>query len=85
MDNLHSTSKKELFNIIQYFLTGEEFWIGLENIYQLTNIGSYTLRVTLKDFERPEKVSATYKNFRLTENVNYFRRLEKSRISILTV
>jgi len=45
--------------------------MGLEKIYQLTNFRSYTLRVTLKDFEKPEKVTAKYENFRLTENVNF--------------
>ena len=48
--------------------------MGLENIYQITGNKNYTLRVTLKSFDSTNKQFATYKNFKLTENVMvYFK------------
>ncbi len=52
-----------------FYVAGEEYWMGLENIYQITNSKSYTLRITMKSFGAPEKKIAMYKAFKLTENV----------------
>ncbi len=60
--NLNNCEKK--FDVL-----GNEFWMGLENIYQITNNKNCTLRIILKSFESPNKQFATYKNFKLTENV----------------
>ena len=43
--------------------------MGLENIYQITNSNFYSLRITMKSFGLPDKKIATYKIFKLTENV----------------
>jgi len=43
--------------------------MGLENIYQITNSKAYSLRITMKSFGSPDKKIATYKIFKLTENV----------------
>ena len=52
-----------------FYVPGEEYWMGLENIYQITNSKPYTLRITMKSFGSTEKKIAIYKTFKLTENV----------------
>ncbi len=52
------------------FITGEEYWMGLENIYKITNKRDYTLRIKMKNFQDPKILTATYEEFRLTENVS---------------
>uniref|UniRef100_H3B766 Fibrinogen C-terminal domain-containing protein n=1 Tax=Latimeria chalumnae TaxID=7897 RepID=H3B766_LATCH len=48
-----------------------EFWLGNENLHQLTKTGTFTLRVDLEDFEG-NKGFAKYSNFRiLGESENY--------------
>jgi hypothetical protein len=49
--------------------SGKEYWMGLENIYQITNRKFYSLRITMKSFGSPDKKIANYKTFKLTENV----------------
>ncbi len=50
-------------------IIGKEYWMGLENIYQMTNARSYSLRVMIQDFDGTTR-TATYKSFKLTENVS---------------
>jgi len=44
--------------------------MGLKNIYRITNERNYALRITMKTFGESKKFTATYKSFRLTENVS---------------
>ena len=44
--------------------------MGLDNIFQLTQHKDYSLRITMETFEGVRK-RATYKNFKITENVNF--------------
>ncbi len=67
------------FIIIVYVL-GEEYWMGLENIYQITNNKAYSLRITMKSFESPVKKIATYKIFKLTENVIFHTLITYKRV-----
>ena len=55
--------------IIEYFSNlGQEYWMGLEKMYQMTNARAYSLRVMMQNFDGTTK-TAFYSNFRLTENV----------------
>jgi hypothetical protein len=56
-------------NLVFIIMAGEEYWMGLENIFRITNERDYTLRITMKNFQSSKKLTATYKNFKLTENV----------------
>ncbi|XP_072344620.1 angiopoietin-related protein 2-like [Scyliorhinus torazame] len=48
-----------------------EYWLGLENIYWLTNQGNYKLLITMEDWQG-RKVFAEYASFRLeSETDNY--------------
>jgi hypothetical protein len=47
---------------------GQEYWMGLEKIYQMTNARTFSLRVMMQTFEGITK-TAFYSNFKLTENV----------------
>ena len=52
-----------------FFSIGEEVWIGLDNIYKLTNSGTpMKLRVDLEKFDGT-KASAFYEDFRLVDQV----------------
>ena len=51
------------------FSLEEEFWLGLENIYELTQVKNYTLRVTMETFEGIIK-TAFYTDFKLLDNVS---------------
>ena len=48
---------------------GEEFWLGLENIYNMTNQKHYSLKIDAED-QDGNVGQATWSNFRLTENVS---------------
>ncbi len=48
--------------------SGKEHWLGLNNIYDMTQEKFYQLRVTLKDFQRDTGV-AFYDNFYLVNRV----------------
>ncbi|XP_036419538.1 microfibril-associated glycoprotein 4-like isoform X2 [Colossoma macropomum] len=49
-----------------------EYWLGLENLYQLTSKRKYELRVDLEDFEGG-KVYAQYSNFSVDSEVDGYR------------
>ncbi|XP_068128693.1 ficolin-1-A-like [Hyperolius riggenbachi] len=49
-----------------------EFWLGNENIHQLTATGSYQLRVDLEDFDH-NRTYATYSEFKLANEGNLYR------------
>ncbi|XP_033502664.1 angiopoietin-related protein 2-like [Epinephelus lanceolatus] len=49
-----------------------EHWLGLENIYLLTNQGNYKLLVTLEDWVG-RKTFAEYTNFRVESEANFYR------------
>ena len=53
------------------FVTGKEYWLGLEPVYQMTKSKSYRLRITMKPFGGVAK-TAYYENFRLKDNVIFF-------------
>jgi hypothetical protein len=50
---------------------GAEYWLGLDNIYHLTNTKNYSLRVKLTDADG-EKGVGMWNNFRLRNQVNNF-------------
>lgn len=49
-----------------------EYWLGLENIYQLTNQDNYKLLIELEDWNN-KKVYAEYSSFRLEPESDYYR------------
>ncbi|KAL4660779.1 angiopoietin-related protein 2-like [Arapaima gigas] len=49
-----------------------EYWLGLENIYWLTNQGNYKLLVTLEDWSG-RKVFAEYASFRLESETEFYK------------
>ncbi|XP_073909276.1 angiopoietin-related protein 2 [Castor canadensis] len=49
-----------------------EYWLGLENIYWLTNQGNYKLLVTMEDWSG-RKVFAEYASFRLEPESEYYK------------
>uniref|UniRef100_A0A3P9K0J7 Angiopoietin like 2 n=1 Tax=Oryzias latipes TaxID=8090 RepID=A0A3P9K0J7_ORYLA len=49
-----------------------EYWLGLENIYWLTNQGTYKLLVTLEDWSG-KKVFAEYASFRVENEADFYR------------
>ncbi|MGH0159071.1 UNVERIFIED_CONTAM: hypothetical protein FKN15_036534 [Acipenser sinensis] len=49
-----------------------EYWLGLENIYWLTNQGNYKLLVTLEDWSG-RKVFAEYASFRLEPESEHYK------------
>uniref|UniRef100_A0A672KEM7 Angiopoietin-related protein 2 n=1 Tax=Sinocyclocheilus grahami TaxID=75366 RepID=A0A672KEM7_SINGR len=49
-----------------------EYWLGLENIYWLTNQGNYKLLVTLEDWSG-RKTFAEYASFRLEPEADFYR------------
>lgn len=49
-----------------------EYWLGLENIYWLTNQGNYKLLVTMEDWSG-RKVFAEYASFRLEPESEFYR------------
>lgn len=49
-----------------------EYWLGLENIYWLTNQGNYKLLITMEDWSG-RKVFAEYASFRLEPESEYYR------------
>ncbi|XP_043095931.1 angiopoietin-related protein 2a [Puntigrus tetrazona] len=49
-----------------------EYWLGLENIYSLTNQGNYKLLVTLEDWSG-RKTFAEYASFRLETEADFYR------------
>ncbi|MBN3323867.1 ANGL2 protein, partial [Atractosteus spatula] len=49
-----------------------EYWLGLENIYWLTNQGNYKLLVTLEDWSG-RKVFAEYASFRVESEAEYYK------------
>ena len=64
-------------------ITGKEYWMGLENIYRITNMKKYTLRITMKNFGSSKKLIATYKSFSLTENVSVINIVHKISVEVL--
>lgn len=49
-----------------------EYWLGLENIYWLTNQGNYKLLVTLEDWAG-RKTFAEYASFRLESEADFYK------------
>ncbi|KAM4722223.1 angiopoietin-related protein 1 [Rhinophrynus dorsalis] len=49
-----------------------EYWLGLENIYQLTNQDNYRLLIELEDWSN-KKVYAEYSSFRLEPESEFYR------------
>ncbi|XP_040053837.1 angiopoietin-related protein 2 isoform X2 [Gasterosteus aculeatus] len=49
-----------------------EYWLGLENIYWLTNQGTYKLLVTLEDWSG-RKTFAEYASFRVESELDFYR------------
>lgn len=49
-----------------------EYWLGLENIYWLTNQGTYKLLVTLEDWTG-RKTFAEYASFRVESEAEFYR------------
>lgn len=49
-----------------------EYWLGLENIYWLTNQGTYKLLVTLEDWSG-RKTFAEYASFRIESEADFYR------------
>ncbi|XP_067868516.1 angiopoietin-related protein 2b isoform X2 [Heterodontus francisci] len=49
-----------------------EYWLGLENIYWLTNQGNYKLLITMEDWQG-RKVFAEYASFRLESETDYYK------------
>lgn len=49
-----------------------EYWLGLENIYWLTNQGTYKLLVTLEDWSG-RKTFAEYASFRVESEANFYK------------
>lgn len=49
-----------------------EYWLGLENIYWLTNQGNYKLLVTLEDWTG-RKTFAEYASFRVESEAEFYR------------
>lgn len=49
-----------------------EYWLGLENIYWLTNQGTYKLLVTLEDWTG-RKTFAEYASFRVESEANFYK------------
>lgn len=62
----HCTSQQGFGNI------DGEYWLGLENIYWLTNQGNYKLLVTLEDWSG-RKVFAEYASFRLEPEADFYK------------
>ena len=50
------------------YVIGEEHWLGLKHIFDLTQKKNYRLRIKMKTFSREEK-TAFYDNFYLEDNV----------------
>jgi len=48
----------------------DEFWLGLEKIHQLTQLGNFTMRVDLEDFENVTKYQV-YNNFSIGQGNTY--------------
>ncbi|XP_063787560.1 angiopoietin-related protein 6 [Pseudophryne corroboree] len=49
-----------------------EYWLGLENIYWLTNQDSYRLLILMEDWQG-RQVSAEYDRFRLEAEIDFYR------------
>ncbi|XP_043913812.1 ficolin-2-like [Protopterus annectens] len=49
-----------------------DFWLGNENIHQLTKTGDFQLRVDLEDFDH-ERTYATYRSFRIQGESDLYR------------
>uniref|UniRef100_A0A8C6T5G7 Angiopoietin-like 2a n=1 Tax=Neogobius melanostomus TaxID=47308 RepID=A0A8C6T5G7_9GOBI len=49
-----------------------EYWLGLENIYWLTNQGTYKMLVTLEDWSG-RKTFAEYASFRIESEADFYR------------
>ena len=49
-----------------------EYWLGLENIYMLTNQDNYRLLIELEDWSN-KKVYAEYSSFRLEPESEFYR------------
>ena len=48
---------------------GQEFWLGLDNMYQLTQSQDCMLRIKMESFDGVQKY-AMYDHFKITENVS---------------
>ena len=61
-------------NILSYLSIGIEYWLGLDNIYALTNRQDVAmqLRVDMEKFT-DENATEYYDNFSLQDKVPYFR------------
>ena len=56
-------------SIIHYVL-GKEHWLGLNNIFDLTQKKDYRLRIKMRDFNRVDK-TVYYDNFYLEDKACY--------------
>jgi len=54
-----------------------EYWLGLERLYQMTHTGLFKLRVDLEDFE-DNRVYAEYKSFSIGKREGYTLNLDAS-------
>ena len=55
-------------------ISGKEFWLGLNKVFELTQSGNYTLRIWLTDAD-DITVEEVYETFAITENVSH-RKIE---------
>jgi len=71
MHQLRRSSVKFIENTFAYVIIvlGEEFWLGLDNIYGLTQSKSYTLRFKFETFDGIIKTQY-YTNFKLLDTVS---------------
>ena len=52
----------------QFGTAGKEFWLGLQNIYELTNHKAYSLKIEAED-QDGDRNESTWNEFKLTEDV----------------
>ena len=54
---------------IPLHIEGEEYWMGLDNMYHLTQLGAYSLRLKLEDLDGVVE-EINYEKFKLSDQVN---------------
>ena len=66
---LHEQIERALDFLEKSDYLGKEAWLGLDNIYHLTNTGtSMKLQITMEKFDNTT-ATVTYDDFRLTDRV----------------
>jgi hypothetical protein len=65
---------ENLFYYIYIFIfiplfSGQEFWMGLDKIFMLTNSGRYKLLITMTEINSNLSYEARYESFKLENNV----------------